>query len=136
MVTLQFLIFWSNSHAMKKILVLMVMVGVFCGCKPTVAQLTSPENSNSTMAENTITVIGEAGNAKLGAHLHSDGGDYYIDQLQAWPDSMLGHKISVTGMVKEIDHAKEDLYNDRGEIAQGMVGKQRILMHATWRLAD
>jgi hypothetical protein len=107
------------------------------GCHPAAhPSISQGQNTQPNMSGNMITVAGVAGNAKLGAHLSADADSYYLDALSAWPDSVLGKTVVVTGRLKTMTHSKEELTNARGEVSQGMVGEQRILEQATWHLQE
>lgn len=98
------------------------------GCKETNV-VTNPINHKS-MEGKTITVQGKALNSKAGAV----AGDYFVDGLQAWPADIHSKMVEVTGILKIVEHAAEDLRNPDGSINQGMEGKQYILMQPQWRL--
>jgi hypothetical protein len=124
-----------NIHHMYRLLLVALLLGCALGCKE--AQPASDQNTNSDkMATNAITVVGLAGNAKLGAHLATETDAYYIDGLAAWPAELVDQRVSVTGIVKTVEHRAEDLTNDKGEISQGMVGTQKIITHATWHKVE
>jgi hypothetical protein len=49
----------------------------------------------------TVTVEGDAQNAKLGALLETSQETVWIDGMQAWPDGIMGQRVRVTGRVIE-----------------------------------
>ena len=93
----------------------------------------TPEET--TMKE--ITITGMAFNAKWGAIVETeDDGVWYIGGLDSWEDPYYGKKVTVKGSPLSIEHKEEDLYNENGEIRQGMVGEQKILTKAHWELSE
>ncbi|HEX2901075.1 MAG TPA: hypothetical protein VHS96_15255 [Bacteroidia bacterium] len=113
---------------MKMCWLLFLLCCAFLGCKETNV-VTNPINLEN-MEGKTITIQGKALNSKAGAV----AGDYFVDGLQAWPADIHSKTVEVTGTLKTVEHAAEDLRNPDGSINQGMEGKQYILMHPKWRL--
>lgn len=122
---------------MKNALCLTILICGLISCKDTQASDSKQVKTDAIeMATTTISVTGIAGNAKLGAHLSTDTAGYYVDGLQEWPADLLDQRVTVVGSLKTVEHNKEDLYNAKGEVSQGMVGTQSILMNATWKRAE
>ncbi|MBK9449825.1 MAG: hypothetical protein IPN95_10585 [Bacteroidetes bacterium] len=55
---------------------------------------------------------------------------------RAWPTDIHSKTVEVTGILKILEHAAEDLRNPDGSINQGMEGKQYILMQPKWRVME
>ncbi|MBL0020394.1 MAG: hypothetical protein IPP17_29155 [Bacteroidetes bacterium] len=115
---------------MKTYWLLILLCCAFAGCKETNV-VTNPINQKN-MEGKMITIQGKALNSKAGAV----AGDYFVDGLQAWPTDIHSKTVEVTGILKILEHAAEDLRNPDGSINQGMEGKQYILMQPKWRVMD
>jgi len=107
---------------------------IFCcllGCKE--AQSSRIEaTTNPDMEGKTITIQGKALNSKAGAV----AGSYFVEGLTHWPDDAYNRMVEVTGKLKLVEHAEEDLYTPEGLVKQGMVGTQYILTKPRWHVLE
>jgi hypothetical protein len=81
-----------------------------------------------------ISISGTALNAKAGAVVSVDSTSYYIDELSAWPDELLGKKVQVKGELITIDHSGQSMKDENGRWLQKMRGTQRIIKKAKWEV--
>ena len=110
---------------------------VFCllaGCKqahpPASAAAAKIQIEAAKMEGKTITIQDKALNSKAGAMV----GAYFVEGLHSWPDDALNKTVAVTGQLKTVEHAAEDLRAPDGSISQGMVGTQYILTEPKWNV--
>lgn len=80
-----------------------------------------------------ISILGKAENAKAGAIVISDKDTkmYYVGTLGSWPDSILGKKVKVTGVliIEEIPAIAPG-----EELRQQITGTKLTLTKPKWRL--
>jgi len=99
--------------AMRALLIAAVLV---CGCTSSRGeQRTTPPGEGQASADptprassvwasklgQTVTVEGEAQDAKLGALLETSQGTVWIDGMHSWPHGIMGQRVRVTGRVIE-----------------------------------
>ncbi|MFT7611772.1 MAG: hypothetical protein ACI9J3_000718 [Parvicellaceae bacterium] len=123
----------QNMRKLITYISLMLVLSFAISCKSK-----SPTTSENTIvASSDITIVGIAENAKMGAIiLGEDKNTYYIDRLDSWDDAYYKKKVKVSGKLKETKHKKEDLKNEKGEYAQGMIGSQLIILNAKWEFFE
>jgi hypothetical protein len=85
-----------------------------------------------------VTVTGKAKNAKWGAIIVTKKSDvFYINKLNAWDARFYDKKMEVTGVLRIINHTKEESRTPDGHIRQAFhEGPQYILDKATWKQAQ
>jgi hypothetical protein len=110
-----------------------LMVLGLTGCKDSQSSRTGTVTTNpDEMEGKTITIQGKAENSKAGAM----AGKYYVDDLHSWPEEVHGKTVEVTGRLKLVEHKEEDLYDKEGNVSQGMVGTQHILLNPKWKVVE
>jgi len=100
---------------------------VLCSCTPSQKQ---PQMNQDKI----ITITGTALNAKAGAVVRTEKGNYYIHDLSSWPDSIYEKTVEVTGELSVIDHSQQSGKNAEGKWVQSMRGIQQIIQHAQWKV--
>lgn len=88
--------------------------------------------------EKKITVSGTAENLKAGAAVMTGSGNYFVDGLDYWPDSLRGRRVEVTGIPSERQMMPVAEKDSSGAWSQGTATEQhdKILLEAEFRAVD
>jgi hypothetical protein len=74
----------------------------------------------------TITIVGEAAEAKLGAVVVIDGSAIYCLGQERWPDGVVGEQVEVTGTVSRTDRFRAEVLEEDA-ITQGTAGGDLVI---------
>lgn len=97
--------------------------------------LSSEESEMDEELGKSVTVVGIARNALLGAVLVREGEEpTYIEGLEEWESKILGKKVEATGILVRKKIAPDPVVNKNGGISHGMPGKARVLEGAVWKV--
>lgn len=127
----------------RSILVVVVIVALGCsGSRSgTTSEASSAESAapvvdgGSAQPAETVTIIGEAQNAKLGAVVLKDGSPTYVSGLDRWPDDVIGKTVKVKGTIRTTDAFKAE-QDENGAWSQGTGGAITIIHEPRWEIAD
>jgi len=81
------------------------------------------------------TFVGEAVNAKLGAAVNSEEAVVFCVEMDAWPDEVVGKRVSATGFLEQTDQFKAEVAPD-GAISQGTAGGDLVLRSVTYEVVE
>lgn len=110
--------------------------GASCARPETTTQSPGPALTNSPSDNGALNIEGVARDAKLGAVVvGEDGVTYYIAGLNEWAPELLGHKVSVSGILKIRKLAPDPIIGADGAVSAGMYGDAPVLTEATWKPA-
>lgn len=126
-------------------MVLIAALALYPGCaqRSGDAQIDAPEWTTTAAEEATdapaapekATFVGEAVNAKLGAAVNSPEAVVFCVEMDAWPDDVVGKKVSATGVLEQTDRFKAEVAPD-GAISQGTAGGDLVLRSVTYEVVE
>ena len=81
----------------------------------------------------TVTITGEAADAKLSAVVLKDGVPYYLIEIDGWPEDVVGRTVEATGVLEETEtfEAKVD---ETGAVSQGAGEPILVLRNASYEV--
>lgn len=96
---------------------------------------TKTKSETKTNEVRSVTVRGNAGNAKAGAEISGkDGTPVYVAGLDAWPAALNGKMVGATGTLHTVHH--ELPVGPNGEHYAGLDGDQLVLRDARYGLVQ
>jgi hypothetical protein len=81
-----------------------------------------------------VTIEGIAQDAKEGATVEGIDFVIFIDQLDSWPRSVLGRKVTATGTLLKAKLTPEPVVDQFGGYSAGSFGDSYILKDARWEI--
>lgn len=89
--------------------------------------------SCTNLKTTTITITGQAQNAKAGAMVvsNTDNKMYYLDGIPSWDEQTIGQTVKVSGqlLIERFDPPKPD-----EPVRQQIVGEKRTIKHPKWEV--